>query len=515
MNSGSQDDSQVIATSSGRGARVLGAIERVGNRLPHPLYLFLIMAALVAVGSTIAHAFGAQTMDPSTGEPRAVEGLLTADGAVYALTSMIENFVSFPPLGLIITVMLGIGLAERVGLLSAFMRGAVSSAPPWALTFVVVIVSIMGNLASDAAMVIIPPLAAVAFYVVGRHPLAGFAASYCAVIAGFSANFMIAGTDVLLAGITTSGAQIVDPEMTVTPLANWYFMAASTLVLAVAITLTCTRYLEPRLGSFTGHIDVDTEAPITREEKRGMSWAGAAMVSFIALVAAVVIPGGSPLRGEDGGVLQSPFMDSIPVLILFFFIIGAVTYGVVSGSLTSASEVPQHMADALKDLVPFIVVIFVAAQAIAWFDWSGLGMLVATSGAEALEAGNLDGMSGLVLFSIFVIIPNFFILSGSAQWALLAPIFVPMFMMVGIDPAYTQAAFRISDSAFNPLVPVNPMLPVVLGLMQRFAPKSGLGTLFSIVLPFTVVVWVVWMILFLIWGGFELPMGPGHELYLD
>jgi aminobenzoyl-glutamate transport protein len=503
-----------LADARGVTGRMLRGIERVGNRLPHPFYLFLILAGLVAVASAIAASLGATTLDPLTDEVVPVRNLLSAEGLVYALTSAIDNFVAFPPLGLIITVMLGIGVAERLGLLSAFMRGAVLAAPKSLVTVIVVVVSLMGNLASDSAAVIIPPLAAAAFLAAGRHPLAGFIASYAAVVAGFSANFIIAGTDVLMSGITTSAAQIVDPSAEVTPLANWFFMAASTVILTIAITVTCQYYVEPRLGPWKGVADPDDTKPLERLERRGLIAAGISLVVVVGLIATAALLPGSPLQGEGGQLLRSPFMDGLPIFLLLMFLTVGVAYGLAARTLTGWAQVPEMMIASVKDLVPFIVVIFTAAQAIAWFGWSKLGLLVATSGADALGTSGLDGVGGLLLFSLFVIVPALLLASGSALWTLLAPIFVPMFMLNGVDPAAVQAAFRLADSATNTLVPMNPMLPVILGLMQRWAPKGGLGTLFSLVLPFTVVILVVWLLQLAVWGLVGLPFGPGHGLML-
>ncbi|EOM76775.1 AbgT family transporter [Rhodococcus rhodnii] len=515
MTTTSSETDGTISYASGRLGRVLGAIERVGNKLPHPFYLFLLVAGLVAVASTLASAFGASTTDPVTGETVAVKGILTGEGIAYALTEAIDNFVEFPPLGLIITVMLGIGLAERVGLLGSFMRGAVLSAPKSAITFVVVLVSLMGNLASDSAMIILPPLAAAAFLAAGRHPLAGFAASYAAVAAGFSANVVPAGTDVLLSGITTEAARIVDPEANITPVANWFFMSFSTLILAAAITFACQRFVEPRLTPYQGEAHDDDAKPLDDDQKRGLRRAGIAIALYLVVVAAAVVVPASPLRGEGGAILRSPFMSSIPIFLMGMFLVGGIVYGVAAKTLTAWDQVPKLMGDAVRELAPFIVVIFAAAQAIAWFNWSQLGLLIATGGAGAMEATGLGGVWGLLLFSLFVTLPALMLTSGSALWTLLAPIFVPMFMLAGVDPAYTQAAFRITDSATNPLVPVNPMLPVVLGLMQRYSPKAGLGTLFSLIIPFTMIIWGVWLVQLVAWGLLGLPVGPGHGLELQ
>ena len=277
-----QAENTSLSAAGGVAGRVLGTIERLGNKLPHPFYLFLIVAGLIALASAVAAAFGAATTDPATGDAVTIRSLLSGEGLAYVVTSAIDNFVQFPPLGLIITVMLGIGVAERVGLLNAFMRGAVLSAPKWSVTFVVVLVSLMGNLASDSAMVILPPLAAVAFLAAGRHPLAGFIASYAAVVAGFSANVIPAGTDVLLSGISTSAAQIVDPAAQVSPVANYYFMATSTAVLAVAITVLCQRFVEPRLAPYEGGPDDGAAERLSAAERKGLLSAGSALAVYLA-----------------------------------------------------------------------------------------------------------------------------------------------------------------------------------------------------------------------------------------
>lgn len=507
-------DSATEVGADGRTGKILGAIERVGNKLPHPFFLFLYIAVFIVIVSAIAAGLGAQTISPTTGDPVAVKSLLSGEGIQYMLTSAIENFVTFPPLGLILTVMMGIGLAERVGLLDTFMRGAVLAAPKSLITAVVVVVSLMGNIASDSAMVILPPLAAAAFLAAGRHPLAGFAASYSAVVAGFSANIIIAGTDVLLSGITTQAARIVDPEASVSPLANWFFMSVSTVVLAVVIIIVCQKFVEPRLGTYRGEKVVADVTEVSPQQRKALRWAGIAALVYLILLAAAVLPGSSPLRGEGGAILKSPFLSGLPIFILLFFLAVGITYGKLAGTITTMSDIPAKMTASIKELAPFLVVIFTAAQAIAYFNWTQLGLLVASGGADAMKATGLDGMGGLLLFSLFVTVPALLIASGSALWTLLAPIFVPMFMLNGIDPAYVQAAFRITDSATNTLVPMNPMLPVILGMIQLYNKKAGLGTLFSLVIPFTVAIWAVWLVLYLIWGLIGLPIGPGHGLNL-
>ena len=506
---------ETITTPSFRTGRTLLFIEKVGNRLPHPFYLFLIVALIIVVASAISAAAGATAIDPQSGDRVPVRSLLSGEGIAYMVTSAIPNFVAFPPLGLILTVMLGIGLAERLGLMEALMRRSVASAPPRFMTFVIVVVCLLSNLASDSALLILPPLAAAAFLAAGRHPLAGFATAYTAVAAGFSANVVIAGTDVLMSGISTQAARIVDPDLHVSPLSNWFFMSASTLVLAVVITVVCHKIVEPRLGAYQGPVEATATSEINADQRRGLRAAGVTALVVIALIAVAVAIPGSPLRGEHGSLLRSPFLEGLPLFILIFFVAAGVAYGRAAGTLKSWGEVPTIMAGSVKELAPFIVVIFAAAQAIAYFNWSGIGLVIATGGAELLQTLHLDGIWGLLIFSILVAIPALVIGSGSALWALIAPIAIPMFAVTGIDPAYVQAGFRLTDSATNPLVPMNPMLPVMLGMMQKYQPRAGLGTFFSLVLPFTFAVWGSWLLLFVIWGLLGLPVGPGHGLMLS
>lgn len=493
---------------------MLGGIERVGNRLPHPFILFVYLAVLVIVASGITALFGVTVENPETGKTEPVRSLASGDGLVYMLTSALDNFVEFPPLALVVVMMLGIGLAQQVGLVESAVKRVILAAPPRLVTAAVIMTGVCGNLASDAAFIIIPPLAALVFRAVGRHPLAGLAAGFTAAGAGFSANFLIAGTDVLLSGISTEAAGIVEQGAEVSPVANWYFMCASVVVLTLIGVFVTEKIVEPRLGTYEGEDDGAAleESRVTPEQRRGLRNAGLAILGYVLLVVAVVALPESPLRGKGGSLIESPLLDGIVPLIFLLFVVGAVAYGVTVNALRSSGDVPRYMADAAKNLGAFLVLIFAAAQAIAYFEWSRLGLWVAVNGAELMENLDVSGLGGLIGFSLITLVLSLLIASGSGLWAIEAPIFVPMFMLQDVNPAYVQLAYRIADSSTNCIVPLSPYVAIMLGFIQQYDKRAGLGTLFALVLPYTVAFYLGWMLLFVVWVLLGIPIGPGEAL---
>ena len=505
------------ATEQRKGAlgRFLDGVEWLGNKLPNPFILFVCLALLVIFFSWFVSLFGVTFEDPASGEPASIRSLISGDGIRFILTSMLTNFVEFPPLGLVLGIMLGIGLAQKVGLLETAMKKTILGVPRSMVTLAIIFAGICGNLASDAAFIIIPPLAALVFLTLGRHPLAGMAAGFAAVGAGFTANVFIAGTDALLSGISTEAANIVNDDLNVTPVANWYFMIASTLMLVGVGWFVTERIVEPRLGEYEGEGQDRELEEITPEQNRGLRNALVAGVAYFALMAGLVALPNSPLRNEDGGLVPSPLLEGIVPIILLFFVTVAVAYGVTVGRITAPADVPRYMGEAIQDLAGFIVLIFAAAQFIAYFEWTNLGAWVAVNGAQLLESLNVTGVFGLLGFSVLTLFLNLLITSGSAQWALEAPIFVPLFLLLDINPAYTQLAFRIADSSTNIITPLNPYVPMVLAFMQDYNRRAGFGTLFSLMLPYTVLFYISWVVLFLVWTLLGLPIGPGEYLRLD
>ena len=477
---------------------VLASIERVGNKLPHPFILFAILATL-----------GVSAINPQTEAEVTVRSLLSADGVEFMLTSVVSNFVNFPPLGLILVVMFGIGLADKVGLMSTLMQVSVAKAPPSLLTFCVFMAGICGSIASDANYLILIPLAAMVYYSVGRHPVAGAAAAYAAAGAGFDASLFITVGDALFAGITTDAARLVDPDAYISPVDNYYFVACSVFVLAAVGTLLVDKVVEPRLQrTLPMGKDFKTEVvtpTLTEAEKR----VGLATLAYIALVLLVVVPEASPLRNEDGGLIPSPFLRSlVPLMFIYFVTIGLV-YGITTGKITSSRDVPQRMAESASDLAPTLVLFFAISQFIAYFRWSELGQFIAIEGSNVLQSTGFTGLPLVGAFIAMSAVLNVFMTSGSAQWALMAPVFVPMLMMIDFDPAFVLAMFRIGDSSTNIISPMSPYFSVALVYMQRYKPDMGLGTLIATMLPLAMGFLLAWSAFLMFWLMMGWPIGPG------
>lgn len=501
-----------MSVAGGALGRFLDGVERAGNRLPHPFMIFVYLSVFVVLLSWIVSLFGVTVEEPASGDSVAIESLLSADGIRYMLTSAVVNFVEFPPLGTVITIILGIGLAQRVGLVEAVMRKAITNAPRSLVTWAVVLTGVLGNLASDAAFIVIPPLAALAFLAVGRHPLAGLAAGFASAGAGFSANFFITSADALLSGISTDVVGSVAENVVVTPLSNWFFMSASVPLLMVVGVVITERVIEPRLGSYEGDGQEEAMEEVSPQENRGLRNALIAAVAYAVLLFVATLPQGSPLRDESGSLIPSPLLDGVVVLIFLFFLVVALAYGITVGAITCAADVPRFMGEAVAEMAGFIVLIFAAAQFLAWFEYSKLSTWIAVNGAALLENLGLTGVLALVGFILVTAVLSFLIVSGSALWALLAPIFVPLFFLLDYNPAYVQAAYRIADSSTNVLTPLNPYVPLVLGFMQVYDRRAGFGTLFSLMLPYTVAFLVIWTAFFFLWALIGLPVGPGESL---
>jgi aminobenzoyl-glutamate transport protein len=460
----------------------------------------MILSALLA-GMSVTH--------PGSNETVIVKSLLTQEGISWILTSAISNFTDFPPLGLVLVMVLGIGLAERVGLIEAALRKMMISVPKALLSISVVFVGVLGNLASDAAWVIIPPVGAMLFAAVGRHPLAGFAAAAAGVGSGFTANLFIAGTDALLSGISTEVAKTIDANVVVTPVDNWFFMAISVFVLTLIGAWITDKIIEPRLGVYEG----EKQASVTKLsdlENKALKWTGITALVYILVIALLIVPKGALLRNpETDSILNSPFLKGIVPIILLFFIAVSVTYGRKVGRIKSQGDVPKLMSESIRDMSGFIVLVFVIAQFIAFFNWSNLGILLAVKGADFLKNMDLTGFPVLLGFSLLTVVLSMFISSGSALWAALAPVFIPMLMLLDFHPAFIQVAYRIADSATNTITPMNPYLPMMLAYYQRYKKDSGFGTIISTMLPYAIMFYVAWVVMMLIWYMFDLPIGPG------
>lgn len=501
-------------------SRSLNVIEKLGNKLPHPFILFIYLAVFLMALSFVVSLFDVSVIHPTTNDEIIARSLLSKEGVLFMLSSMLENFTSFAPFGLVIVMMFGIGLAQKVGFFETFMKTTIIRAPKSVITYAIIFTGVLGNIASDAAMIIIPPLAGMVYYAIGRHPIVGMAAAFAGVGVGFTANFIIAGTDALLSGITTEAAQGIIPDFVVTPVDNWFFMSASVVMLVIVGAIITDKIIEPRLGTFDptyadpSVISEKVQEP-TSKELKGLRNAVIAGGLYVALLASLIIPANGFLRSEEGTIIPSPFLDNIIPIILIFFIIVAVAYGKTAGTVKKSADVPILMGEAMKDMSGYIVLIFAAAQFISYFNWTNLSTISAISSSQLLQDVNFTGMGLVVAFIFLVTIINLVISSGSAQWALMAPVFVPLFMLLDYNPAFTQLAYRIGDSVTNNISPVNPYVIMVLGFMKRYDSRFGFGSIISLMLPYTLIILAIWIAMFLAWNLIGIPIGPGNGVYLD
>ncbi|OAB57812.1 aminobenzoyl-glutamate transporter [Phormidium willei BDU 130791] len=490
-------------------------MERVGNGLPDPVTLFLMLAIGVILLSALAAAAGLSVVHPATEETVTAVSLLSGQGLRQMVTEAVQNFVEFPPLGPVLVAMLGVGLSEYTGLLSAALRWGVSATPLALISPGIVFLGVMSNLASDAGYVVLTPLAAMLFAAVGRHPIAGLAAAFAGVSGGFSANLLISTLDPLLAGISQDAAGFIDPGYVVNPTANYYFMAASTFVITLVGWWMTDKVVEPRLGSYGGDCTAEDEQTLTPSERKGLRWAFYALLAVLALLALLVLPPNGVLRDpETGSLVPSPFLDGIVILITLGFLIPGIAYGMAAGTVRNDKDVVKGMSTAMSAMGYYIVLSFVAAQFIAYFSWSNLGVIVAVNGANLLEASGFTGIALLLSFVLLSALINLFIGSASAQWAIMAPIFVPMLMLLGYTPEVTQLVFRIGDSTSNIITPLMVYFPLIVAFGQRFDKNLKIGTLIATMLPYSLAFLISWSLFFALWFLLGLPLGPGAGIRL-
>ncbi len=475
----------------------LARIEELGNRLPDPLLLFAGMALLVvALSAALA---GASVTHPGTGEPAAVQSLLTPTAMRRMLTDAVKNFAGFPPLGTVLVAVMGIGLAERTGLVAAALGGLVRGMPRRFLTVALVFAGVNSSIAADAGFVVLVPLGAALYAGAGRHPIAGLTVAYAAVSGSYGANVIVTALDPLLAGLTEAAARLVDPTARVPATCNWWFNATSVVLLTVAGTMVAER-VEPAFGRWTGSVAEDE--PPTRTSLLAPALA---VVAWIGVVAALVYTG--VLRGEDGG--YAPLYDAMVVIVAIGAALPGLVFGLGNGRIRSSSDLARLLADACAGMGGYIVLAFAAAQFVAWFAWSNLGIVLAVSGAELVRPLGLGAVPLLFVMVLLAGVVNLLIASASAKWAILAPVFVPMLMLLGVSPAETQAAYRVGDAVTNVLTPLLPYVSLVLGAARRYVPDAGLGTVLAAQVPYAVVFGVTWTALLLAWVGAGWSLGPG------
>ncbi|GAA0386019.1 AbgT family transporter [Brevundimonas terrae] len=509
--------------------RFLDTVEWLGNLLPHPVTLFFLLAAGMVLLSGLFGWLGVAVDDPrpvgaagraDDGMIRAVS-LLSADGVRRIFSSLVTNFTSFAPLGVVLTAMLGIGVAEKSGVLSAAVRGMVLGASKNVVTVVIVFAGVMSNTASELGYVVLIPMAGAVYYSLGRHPLAGMAAAFAGVSGGYSANLLIGTIDPLLAGITEEAARLIDPTYAVTATANWYFAAASTLVVTAVGWAVSTYIVEPKLGAYNPDdadptaLDGAAASPLTAIEKKGLKVTGLVLLGVLAVMLLSVVPSWGILRDPvTGDAMRSPFFSGFAVWILLFFLAMGWAYGKVVGTIKNDRDVIDGMAKSLGSLGLYLVIIFFAAQFVAFFNWSNLGSITAVKGAQTLEALGLTGPVVFIGFILICCMVNLMIGSASAQWAMTAPIFVPMLMLLGYSPELIQAAYRIGDSTTNIITPMMSYFGLILAWAVRYDKKVGIGTMIAMMLPYSIFFTIVWTIFFFVWVfALGMPVGPGAPTF--
>jgi aminobenzoyl-glutamate transport protein len=492
-------------------------VERAGNALPHPATLFILLAALVVVASAACHALGISVVNPATGKTVAAVNLLSVEGVQRMLTEAVRNFLAYPPLGISLMCLLGIGIAEHSGLMGAMLRLVVLASPAKLVTPMVVFAGVMSNAGSEVGYVLLTPLAAALYHALGRHPLLGLAAAFAGVSGGYSANLIIGSVDVLLAGLSEAAAKLVDPAYRVNALANWYFMGASTFVVTAAGTWVTEKIVAPRLGPYTGQAPREPLQPLSAAERRGLLYAGAAFAALVAVVLVGVLPAdGFLVNPKDPRFEQSAFMVGLVTFIFLAGLLPGLAYGFGAGTIRNDHDAMSGMTATMKSMASFIVLAFFAAQFIAYFNWTNLGVIVAVRGAQAIQHLGLEQQPILLMVAVVVFAAgvNLLISSASAKWALLAPIFIPMFMLLGYSPEMVQGTFRIGDSVTNIITPLMSYFPLILTFVQRYEPQAGIGTMIATMLPYSVAFAVAWVVLLSLWLALGVPMGPGAPLFL-
>lgn len=497
-------------------AKFLDYVEIGGNKLPHPATLFGLLAFLVVFLSWVASALNVSAVHPDPEEGVVlVNNLLSGSGVRWMYENILDNFLKFPPLGYVLVVMVGIGLAEGTGLFAAMIKSLVLSSPPRLITAAVVLAGVVSGVAVEAGYVILIPLGAMIFHALGRHPMAGLAAAFCGVSGGFGANFIIGSADPMLAGISTTAAQIVDSELIVNPVVNYYFMIASSFVVLFVGTWVTEKIVEPRLGKYDGNVEKLTIERLTPAEKKGLRWAGISLVLFFILLALTVVPENGIFRNEDGEVLNSPFFNGIIFGILLMFFIPALVYGIIVGTIKNDKDMIKHISKSMSTMGAYIVLVFFAAQFIFFFNESNLGLIVAIKGASGLERIGFTGPMLIISFVLLSGFINLFMGSASAKWAIMAPVFIPMFMYLdnAYHPGLTQAAFRIGDSITNLITPMMSYFALIVTFAQKYNEKYGIGTIISTMLPYSLLLTVFWVALLFVWMLLGLPLGPDGPLF--
>lgn len=522
----SDTDDHTDVNPDNRLYRALSAIERAGNRLPHPFWLFVILCVLLGITSAILAGLGVSVTLPANGETAAVKNLFSLDGALFAIENALTNYATFPPLAMIVVVLLGVSIAERSGLLTALLRITVGKLPKAWLTFSIAFASMIAHVMSDSAYLVMIPLGALAFRTAGRSPLLGLMVAYAATAVGFNASPLVTPSDAIRASLSMAASHIVDESYVVTPFATYFFTAASSVILAITIAVVVDKVLSRRPEFSPDRLSTDfnvsdklfntdstklsgsSTVELSVEERRGLIVSGVVFVIAVAGIALMLMPD-SPFRGENGSIVQSPVLKNIAIFISVVFGLLGIVYGRITRSIPTLGEVPPAMAEGIRTLAPVLVLFFVVSQFLAYFEWTNIGSVLSVNGAALFKHLNAPHLVLLLIIVAAICVLNMLITSGSAMWSILAPVAVPLVMYIGMRPESAMVAFMIGDSVTNCLTPLNGYFVLALGYVQHFRKGAGVGTMLSFTLPIAVSVLVVWTIFFVIWYLIGIPLGPG------
>ena len=499
--------------------RFLDVVERVGNKVPHPSVIFLLLIGLVIVLSHVFHLLGTtvayQVVDPVThtinDATTTVNSLLTVEGRRFMLTSVIPNFLGFTALGVVIVAMVGVGLAEEAGLIRALIHKLVIVSAPWALTYILVFVGIISSIAADAGYLVLIPLAAVAYQSVGRHPLAGLAVAFAAVGGAFGVNVLIKPVDGVLTEITNDAIHMVNPTQSIDLAANLYFSIVSVAVLTLVIALVSNRIVEPRLGPWSGAAPVDGGNELSPEERRGLKFASWGLLAVVLVFVLLTAPASAPLRNPETGAIigDSPFMNSLIVIVTALFFGSGLGYGIGAGTIKSANDAIKAIVKTIGTLSELIFLLLIISQFVAYFSYTNLATVAAVELGDYLQYANFGSNPLLTAFVLVVFIVGILMPQIIPKWALFAPVFVPLFMRLGVEPEAVLAAYRVGDSPSNVINPLMPYFALIVTFVQRYDKTAGVGTVIALMLPYAFILLAVWIVLLLAWHTLGLPFGPG------
>jgi aminobenzoyl-glutamate transport protein len=516
--------SQSIAAPKSATQKFLDVVERVGNKVPHPAVIFLMLIAIVVVLSQILHMLGTsisyEVINPDTHKIETAttpaKSLLTSDGLRFMYERLIPNFMSFTAVGLMIVAMVGAGVAEEAGLVKALIRKLVLVSPPRALVYIMAFVGIMSSIAADAGYLVLIPLAGAAFLSVDRNPLAGLALGFAGVASAFTVNMLIKPLDAVLVEFTNDAIHLVNPNASIGLTSNLWFSIASVVVLTVLIAFITEKTIEPRLGVYmpetgaeAGGQPTEGKTDLSAEESRGLRYALFALLGTIVVFALLTLPTGAPLRNPDTGALigNSPFMNGLIALIMVVFLATGAAYGIGSGSMKNLTDIIKAIEKALSGLGSLIFLFLIISQFVAYFNYSNMGTILAVKMADVLRDANIGPLWLLIGFIVVVAIVDLLITGAIAKWAIFAPIFVPLLMKLGVAPEAVLAAYRVGDSPINSITPLNAYFALVVVFAQKYDKNAGVGTVVALMLPYVIWILLVWTALFAAWHLSGLPWG--------